>query len=259
MEDKDERQYVVRLGHDIPVHHILRFNEVAASKAAHAVGLSPAIRYHDDGVLVMDYVPSIALTAEKVRSNDVLEKIVPMIKICHHELPKQLRGPSVVFWVFHILRDYAGSLRDGNSTHVDKIPALLEAAEHLEAAASPYEIVFGHNDLLSANILDDGKRLWLIDWEYGGFNTPLFDLGGLASNNALSESQERWMLDTYFEKRVNDHLWRQYQAMKTASLLRETMWSMISELHATIDFNYGVYTADNLANFESSLANFNRM
>ena len=51
--------------------------------------------------------------------------------------------------------------------------------------------VFGHNDLLAANFIDDGKRLWLIDWDYAGFNSPLFDLGGLASNNELSDGPGR--------------------------------------------------------------------
>ena len=53
----------------------------------------------------------------------------------------------------------------------------------------PVDIVFGHNDLLPANFIDDGERLWLIDFDYAGFNSPLFDLGGLASNNGLDEAQ----------------------------------------------------------------------
>ena len=62
--------------------------------------------------------------------------------------------------------------------------------EILENISSPYQIVFGHNDLLPANFLDDGKKIWLIDWEYAGFNSPLFDLGGIASNNDFSIEQE---------------------------------------------------------------------
>ena len=75
----------------------------------------------------------------------------------------------------------------------------MKEQDRLEAATGPVELVIGHNDLLAANILDDENRLWLIDWEYGGFNTPLFDLAGLAGNNGLSEAQERAMLERYFE------------------------------------------------------------
>jgi thiamine kinase-like enzyme len=126
----------------------------------------------------------------------------------------------------------------------------------LEEAAGPFEIAFGHNDLLAANFLDDGKRLWLIDWDYAGFNTPLFDLGGLASNNELSEAAERTMLETYFDRPLTDNLSRRYTAMKCASLLRETLWSMISEIHSTIDFDYAGYTAENLARFERAYQAF---
>ena len=128
--------------------------------------------------------------------------------------------------------------------------------DRLEQAAGPFDMVFGHNDLLAANLLDDGDRLWLIDWEYAGFNTPLFDLGGVASNNELDEADERWLLDAYFETAVTDDLWKRYQAMKTASLLRETLWSMISELHSSIDFDYAQYTRDNLSRYDQSYQEF---
>ena len=39
--------------------------------------------------------------------------------------------------------------------------------------------------------------------------------------------------------------------MTAASLLRETMWSMVSELHSTLDFDYAAYTAENLARFDA--------
>lgn len=252
-------KFVVRLGHDIPVHQILRFNEIAAGNAAFAAGLSPQIRHHQRGVLVMDYIPSSALSAENVRDQQQLARVIELLRRCHTVIPKYLRGASVVFWVFHVVRDYAATLRDGGSRHIAQLPRLLQAADQLEQAAGPFDIVFGHNDLLPANILDDGERLWLIDWEYAGFNSPLFDLGGLASNNELEEPQERWMLECYFEKTIDDNLWQRYQAMKCASLLRETMWSMVSEIHSTLDFNYADYTAENLARFERSFSHCNNL
>lgn len=257
-EDGPQR-FVVRLGHDIPVHHITRSNEIAAGTAAHAAGLSPIIRYHTDGVLIMDYVPSQALTPDAICSRAMLDRVVPLIKRCHVEIPQHLRGAAMVFWVFHVVRDYAGSLNDANSAHCDKLPALLTAAAELEQAAGPFDIVFGHNDLLAGNLLDDGSRLWLIDWEYAGFNTPLFDLGGLASNNELSAELEHYLLEAYFEQTVGDDLWRRYQAMKTASLLRETLWSMISEVHSTLDFDYSQYSHENLQRFDASLTEFRNL
>lgn len=243
-------RYVVRLGEDIDVHHIGRAHELAASRAAHAAGVSPAVIHHAPGLLVLDYIDSRALTAEEVRAPEMLARILPLVQACHREIPKHFRGPAMIFWVFHVIRDYAATLQSRNSIHMPRLPKLLEQAAVLERAAGPFDMVFGHNDLLAGNFLDDGKRLWLIDWDYAGFNTPLFDLGGLASNNELPETDERWLLETYDEAPVTDALWRRYQSMKCASLLREAMWSMISEIYSTIDFNYEAYTAENLVRFE---------
>ncbi|HHI71855.1 MAG TPA: choline kinase, partial [Rhodobacteraceae bacterium] len=41
-----------------------------------------------------------------------------------------------------------------------------------------------------------------------------------------------------------------YHAMKCASLLRECMWSMVSELTSTLDIDYAAYTAENLTRFQ---------
>ncbi|MFK7995960.1 MAG: phosphotransferase [Granulosicoccus sp.] len=251
--------YVVRLGEDIPEHQIMRFNEVAAGTAAYRAGISPAIRFHDKGVLVMDYIPGQALESENVRDTQTLSQIIELMRICHYDIPKHLRGASLVFWSFHIIRDYAATLVDGQSPHVKLIPSLVHMAEALEKAAAPFDIVFGHNDLLPANILNDGHRLWLIDWEYAGFNTPLFDLGGLASNNEFPESLEQLMLEQYFDKPASDDLWYRYQAMKCVSLLRETLWSMVSEIHSQVDFNYSQYSAENLARLEHSFDEFKRL
>lgn len=246
------RRFVVRVGDDIPVHQVMRFNELSASQAAEQSGISPAVVHHEPGFLVLDFVDGKTLGAEEVREQERLERILPLIKRVHREMPKAVRGPVLMFWVFHVLRDYAWTLREGGSGHTEKLPELLRIADELESAVGPVEIVFGHNDLLPANFIDDGERIWLIDWDYAGFNSPLFDLGGLASNNGLSSDQERWMLEGYYEREVTPALWHSYQAMKCASLLRETMWSMVSEIHSVLDFDYAAYTAENLTNFQAA-------
>ena len=92
----------------------------------------------------------------------------------------------------------------------------------------------------------------LIDWDYAGFNSPLFDLGGLASNNQLSSEHEEWLLEHYFERPVSAALQRDYLAMKAASLLKETLWSMLSEYLSEIDFDYVAYSQMNLKRYQTA-------
>ena len=252
------RRAVVRVGDDIPVHQVMRFNELAASRAAHAAGISPEVLYHEPGLLVIDFVEGRTLSAEDLRQPDQLAEALALLMRAHREIARHLRGPALAFWVFHVIRDYAATLRDGNSPHLAALPALLETADQLEAAVGPIELTFCHNDLLPGNFLHDSSRMWLIDWDYAGFGSALFDLGGLAANAGLDPAQERGMLEQYFAAPVTPALWQRHLAMKAAAALREMLWSMVSELHSGLDFDFAAYTTTTTANWQAALAAFRR-
>ena len=249
MVEENKKKFVVRMGEDIPEHLISRSNELIVSKAASAVGLSPGIAYHDKGILILEYIKSKTFTDEDVRKN--IKSIIPLIKKIHYEIPKKLFGQSLIFWVFHVIRNYVNFLSKNESSYSKILFDLMKKSEILEIKSSPFDIVFGHNDLLPANFLDDGSRLWIIDWEYAGYNSPLFDLGGLSSNNNFSFEEEIYLLENYFEKKISDQILLKYNSLKCASLLRETMWSMVSEITSKIDFDYKNYTEENLIKFNN--------
>jgi thiamine kinase-like enzyme len=245
-----DQKLVVRLGQDIPEHLVFRSNEINVSKAAYEIGVSPKLIHSELGVLVLEFIESETLDPKGVQKN--LKRIMPVIKKIHNEIPNFLSGQPAMFWVFHVIKYYANYLRSNQSSHLDKIDDLLNKASKLEKLSSPREIVFGHNDFLAANFLDDGSKIWVVDWEYGGFNDPLFDIGGLASNNDFNQDLEQEALEMYYEKPLTNDVLSKYNSMKTASLLRETMWSMVSEITSKLDFDYGEYTQDNLSKFNEA-------
>ena len=244
---------VVRMGSDIPEHLVFRSNEILVSKAAFEIGVSPELIYNEPGILVLDYIKSTTLEPITIRKN--LERIIPIVKKIHHSIPNKLSGQPSIFWVFYVIKYYSNYLLKNKSTHSSLISDLLSKSNKLQELSSPREIVFGHNDLLAANFLDDGSKIWVIDWEYGGFNDPLFDIGGLASNNDFDLDMENLALEMYFDKKPSKELIIKYNAMKTASLLRETMWSMVSEITSKLDFSYADYTSENLSKFRDSFEN----
>jgi len=258
VEDGGEK-FVVRVGGDIPLHQVMRFNELAASRAAHGAGVSPEVVHWEPGALVLRFIEGRTFEAADVRKSENLAAIVELVRRVHRDVPSRLRGPALVFWVFHVLRDYAATLRDGASRMVPELPRLMEIAADLEREIGPVDLVFGHNDLLAANFIDDGRRLWLVDWDYAGFNSPLFDLANLATNNEFAPDLEDRLLEAYFGKAPDDGLRRRYAAMKSASLLREAMWSMVSEIHSGLDFDYIAYTRENLDRFERVYGEFRAM
>jgi thiamine kinase-like enzyme len=252
--DDGGQRFVVRIGDDIPLHGVMRFNELAASRAAFAAGLSPEVVFHAPGALVMRFVEGRTLSPEDIRPRPMLARIAALLQRCHREMPRHVRGPLLAFWVFHVARDYAARLREEGTRRATELARLAEAGARLEAMVGPVELVFAHNDLLCGNLIDDGRRLWLIDWDYAGWNSPLFDLGNLCSNNAVEGADEAWFLEAYFERPVDASLRRRYDAMRCASLLRETLWSMVSERHSQLDFDYAAYTDDYLGRFDGAYA-----
>ncbi len=249
-------KFMVRIGDDMPVHGVLRRFELATSRAAHAAGVSPEVIHAEPGALVLRFIEGRTLSPENVRDPATLDRIVTLIQTYHRAIPQHLRGTPPLFWVFHAIRDYAARLQDDLSRMVGELPRLLDAAAELEQAVGSIELVFGHNDLLAANLIDDGTRLWLVDWEYGGFNSPLFDLANLAANNELSAEAETGLLDRYGATAPTTKLRRSYGAMKSASILREAMWSMVSEIRSALDFDYVAYTRANLDRFEQAYRAF---
>ena len=255
VHDRGER-YFVRIGEDMPEHGILRANETAVAVAAAEAGISPEVVHTEPGAIVTRLVDGRTLNADDVRSPDMLERIVPLVRSAHLDIPTFLRGPVLMFWVFHVIRGYVAGLRADGRGDRPSLASLSSRAYLLESSVGPIEIVLGHNDLLAANFIDDGDRLWLIDWDYAGFNSPLFDLGGLASNSEFSRELEISLLEQYYRRNADQALLRRFEAMKCASLLRETLWSMTSEIHSTIDVDFAAYTAENLARFEAAFDAF---
>lgn len=246
------RKYVVRFGQDYPFHHVYRTREIMTARAAHASGFAPEVVYTGPGVMVSRFVDGKTYAPADVTDN--IGRVADIVRRFHVEMPRQISGAGFAFLVFHVIRDYARSLRAGGSRMSDRLPAFLQLAADLEKTQPPLPIIFGHNDFLPANILDDGERLWLIDFEYAGFTTAMFDLAGLASNAGFDEEQSRELLARYFGETPSSELVQAHAAMQCASLLRESMWSMVSELHLDAPgVDYEAYTEENLQRLDAAL------
>lgn len=249
------RDYVVRIGADLPEHHVERSRELRVGRAAAARGISPAIVHAEPGAMVLERIEGRTFTADDVADPATRARIVALLRRVHVELPGAIDGPPPFFWVFHVLRSYDRLLR-GAGHRLSGLDGWAARAATLERAVGPVDLVFAHNDLLAANLIDDGKRLWLIDWEYGGFGSPLFDLANLATNSGLDLEAERSLLAAYFGRPPDPGLWRAYRAWAAASLLREAMWSMAAEIRSSLPIDYAAYADENLGRFEAAWAAF---
>ncbi len=243
-------QHVVRFGKDYPFHHVFRDREAMVARAAARAGFGPEVRYSAPGVMVTAYIGARTWGAEDVAREPA--RVARLLREFHDRMGREVEGAAFLFWVFHVVRDYGRTLEGTGYAH--GVPGWLALSERLEAMQVPLPIVFGHHDLLPANFLDDGKRLWLIDFEYAGFGTAMFDLAGAASNAGMGEEAAQELLAVYFGQVPDAALRRSFDAMQCASLLREAMWAMVSALHLkTEGVDFPAYAAENLGKLDQSL------
>jgi thiamine kinase-like enzyme len=249
-------KYAVRVGDDIPLHGILRAHEVSASCAAHAAGLAPEIVHHEPGVLVMQFIEGKTLTAKDVPNETTLVQLADLLRGCHTRVKDHLHGAAPMFWVFQVCRNYLHTARRENSRSADQLDWLDALNIELEEAVGEIAPVFCHNDLLPSNFIDDGERIWLIDWEYAGWNSAIFDLANLSSNFELSSEIEEYFLKAYYGRDIDEHTFHGFRAFKCASLLRETLWSVVQEIHSDLDFDFATHADEQFSLLENAYADY---
>lgn len=240
------RRFVARLSVERTLLGIDRRNEVICQRAAHALGVAPAVVHHEQDVLISEYLIARTLRAEDVRQPAFLQRFARLLRTLHDGWD-QLSGEMLYFSAFQTVRTYARTARELNAVVPPDLDALLDDARRLAREIGPFTPMLCHNDLLPANILDDGRRIWLVDWEYAGIGHPLFDLAGVSANNGFDASLDHELLAAYrgTADQVTPSDLRELQVLKTMSLLREALWSLIQTVASEIEFDYTGYADDN--------------
>ena len=101
-------KYVARIGADYPFHHVSRERELMTARAAHAAGFAPEIVHAEPGLMVSRFIEGKVFGAADVRAN--IGRIAELVRRFHDEMPAAVTGPGFIFWVFHVIRDYAHTL-----------------------------------------------------------------------------------------------------------------------------------------------------
>ncbi len=248
----DGRSYFVRVSQDQPLLGIDRRNEVVCHDAASLRGLAPKIIHHERGLLITRFLEGQTLDALALSEPTLLSRLAALLAHLHQSWDV-LTGEVLYFCPFQTVRTYARTAARLNAPLPHDIVALLEDVCGLARRIAPFRPVLCHNDLLAANLIDDGEKLWLVDWEYGGAGHPLFDLANASANAAFSDEQDRALLEAY-RGCLDARDMAELRIFKAVSLLRESLWSTIQTVASNIDFDYPRYAVDNLEAFRAARA-----
>jgi thiamine kinase-like enzyme len=238
--DVGHETFVLRIGgEDTQLLGIDRNAEHAASRVAAELGLAPEVVafLEPEGYLVTRFVAGDVGRVDVVQVGAALRRL--------HE------GPSIPsrFDSFRVVETYR-AIAEGRGVAVPPLYGWAsETARRIEEHRRGAPILPCHNDLLNANFIADGGRLWIVDWEYAGRGDPFFDLGNFAVNHELDADGERLLLESYGSSDTEA-----LTLMRFMSDFREAMWGVVQQAISTIEFDFRAYADEHFERLERTAA-----
>jgi thiamine kinase-like enzyme len=236
--DTATNSYVMRVGAaGQELLGIDRVNEIINTHSAWRAGVGPAVidSLPDEQVLVLGWIDAKTLHATDLQTQPVLlSRIAQALRTLHSATAFQGR--------FHfptIRNNYLKKvLKEGYflpDRYLDFEPLVLELERLLAAHAEP--LVPCNNDLLAENFLDDGEKIWIIDYEYSGQNEASFDIGNLAGESFLPDEQLALLCDAYWQEHIPLKLARA-KAWSMIARFGWVLWASIQEAISPISFGF---------------------
>jgi len=239
----DETPYFVRVpGERTELLAIDRKNEVYNTKAAAEAGVAPSVLYHlpEYDVMVLKFLEGKTMSKEALNKPGMPTRMAQAIKRLH-------AGPRFYsdFNMFRLTEYYLRLCKERGIKIPDGYLERMPIVARIEEAMSvrPLPTVPCNNDLLAENYIDDGKQLWLIDYEYSGNNDPCFELGNTCQEMQFSDAQINEVCAAYFGSVTADKIAR----MKLNMILSDVGWGLWAAIQAeisTIDFDFWGWAID---------------
>ena len=184
------------------------------------------------GLLVIGFLPGHTYYAENVAAN--LPRIAQSIRRLHQAKPF-VRD----FDMFEIQKGYLSIVKERGFKIPDEYEDLARYGDELFKAlkATDEGKVPCNNDLLAANFIDDGAKIWLIDYEYSGNNDPCFELGNLWAESFLPIESLRELVTAYYGEDRRDKFARAW-LLSVYGKYGWTLWASIQDGISELDFDF---------------------
>jgi thiamine kinase-like enzyme len=233
----DGNPYFVRLpGESTELLAINRENEYHNSKAAFEAGVGPKVLYHlpEYSVMVLEFLNGRTMSKDSLNEAGMPTRMAQAIK-------KLNQGPRFLldFNMFRLTEYYLSLCKERAIKIPDGYSERMSTIAQIEKAMSinPLTTVPCNNDLLAENYIDDGNKLWLIDYEYSGNNDPTFELGNTCQEMQFNDAQISEVCAAYFGEATADKIAR----MKLNMIMSDAGWGLWAAIQAkisTIDFDF---------------------
>jgi len=213
-----------------------RRNEYHNTKAAGEAGVAPKILHHlpEYNVLVIEFLNGKTMSKDSLNERGMPTRMARAIKKLN-QAPRFFSD----FNMFRLTEYYLRLCKERDIRIPDGYLDRMPTVERIEKAMNvhPLPTVPCNNDLLAENYIDDGKQLWLIDYEYSGNNDPTFELGNTCQEMQFNDGQIREVCTAYFSEARADMIAR----MKLNMIMSDVGWGLWAAIQAKIskiDFDF---------------------
>ncbi len=240
------RSYALRIAGEGTEAYIDRKVEGHNAKVAAAAGVSAAVLFFDpaDGLMLADYLEgTVTMTPESFRTTPgAPARAAAAFKKLHDGG----QAFEFRFELFAMIDDYLGvldglgaALPDGYHDVVKEAEAVRRALDRNPAALKPC-----HCDPLCENFLDDGRRMWIVDWEYSGMNDPIWDLGDLSVEAGFEDRHDREMMAAYCGGEAPAAIFGRMVVYKAMCDLLWTLWGLIQHANENPADDFWAYAVN---------------
>ncbi len=209
-----------------------RTNTAVAARSGVGAPVIESLPQHN--VLVVGFLQGRTYSEKDVRDPATIPRIAEAVRTLHS-------GEAFVgdFDMRQIRRYYLSVVQERGFRLPDDYLSLGARVEALEDAMNAHKepLVPCNNDLLAGNFIDDGTKIWLIDYEYAGMNEASFELGNIASESGLDDEATALLVRSYWQRESVAKLARA-RAWSLLARYGWTLWASIQDGASTLDFDF---------------------
>ena len=245
VETKDAN-IIVRIPGEGTENYINRATELTNATAAWRAGISAEVIWADvkTGVMIsraIDGIETMTPTLFRTRSGSPMRAGKALAKLHNSGETFDFR-----FELFTMIEDYLKVLSTKDVNLPDGYHDIVKAANPVKEVldANPIPLTPCHCDPLCENFLDDGKNMWIVDWEYSGMNDPLWDLGDLSVEAGMDDTQEAELLSAYFGAEPTAAQKGRVVIYKAMCDLLWTLWGLIQLADGNLADDFWVYATE---------------
>src|SRR5690606_36705860 len=168
-----------------------------------------------------EYIDGVTLDAERFRDPGRVRRAAEAF----HTLHRSTRPFTRRFEVSEQIDEHLGLIDRLDAAVPDGYDAVRDEASRVRSLLErrPVPLAPCHCDPLAENFIDTGERVYIVDWDYAGYNDPSADHGAQSIEATFGADQDRRLLESYFGGEAPA---AEAGRMAAYKMMRDLLWTL---------------------------------